>query len=273
MEGPVDTPAGVAPLWLRRLSVTDFRSYREATLVCAKEPVVLCGANGAGKTNLLEALSLFAPGRGLRGAPLGDFARQPANSVDATADAPGWSVSAVVVTPDGDRDLGTGILAPGGAPSENGKQGAGSGNRERRVMRIDGATARGQAAFSEILRVVWLTPQMDSLFRDSLSTRRRFLDRLVASFDPEHVSRSYAYDHALRERARLLKAGSGDDSWLAALEETMAGHGIAIAAARRDLVARLNQAAAAGVGAFPAASLALACEVEGWLSEEPAPDR
>lgn len=243
--------AGVSPLWLRRLSVTAFRSYPQIAIDCRSEPVVLWGANGAGKTNLLEALSLFAPGRGLRGASLSEFAHRTG------CGAAGWSVAAEVVTGDGMRSLGTGVTTP-------------AAEKERRVMRIDGAAARGQAAFAAILRIVWLTPQMDSLFRDSSSARRRFLDRLVASFDPEHVSRSYAYDHALRERARLLKAGGADSNWLAALEETMAGHGIAMVAARRDLVARLNQAAAAGVGPFPAAGLAMACEVEAWLAEAPA---
>ncbi len=258
-------PTGL-PLWLRQLAVTDFRSYRRSTLSCAARPVVLWGENGAGKTNLLEAISLFSPGRGLRGAPLADLALREGQD---GAGAPGaelskpaarteaWSVSLKVMTPEGERDLGTGVT---GAEA----------SRERRLARIDGAPARGLAAFADILRIVWLTPQMDSLFRDSLAVRRRFLDRLVTSFDPEHVSRTYAYEHALRERARLLKTGGGDAAWLAALEEAMAGQGIAIAAARRDLVQRLNQAAAAGIGPFPAVGLALDCDVERGLADDPA---
>ena len=273
---------GPPRLWLSRLTVTDFRCYAQAEIEADGRPVVLAGPNGAGKTNLLEAISYLAPGRGLRRARLRDVERR-------TTPAPGpWAVAATVVTPEGPRDLGTGRdPAPGGpvgGPVGGPAGGPAGGNgeagrpRERRVVRIDGAPARSQQELGEILAIVWLSPRMDGLLRDGAAARRRFLDRLVYGFDPAHAGRVAAYEQALRERARLLKLGGADGAWLAALEDTMARHGVAIAAARRDLVGRLGQACdaangaanGAGSGAFPVAGLALDGAAEAALEGQAA---
>ncbi len=246
-------------VWLSRLTLTDFRGYPAAELTADGRPLVLCGPNGAGKTNLLEAISFLAPGRGLRRASAGDIGRRTPGQ-----DTPGgWAVAARVVTPDGERQLGTGREAetPG---AENDRK------SERRTVKIDGAVARGRHSLSEVFSVVWLTPQMDGLLRDGPAPRRRFLDRLVYGFDPAHARRVAAYEQALRERARLLRSGRAEDAWLAALEDAMTRHGIAIAAARRALVARLNAVCAARPGAFPAPGLALDGAVEAWLEDGPA---
>lgn len=263
-----DASDGLATSWLRRLSLSRFRSYDSASLEADARPVVLTGQNGAGKTNLLEALSFLAPGRGLRRARLSEVLRVAAPALTAPAlTAPGlaapataaWAVAAEVVTPEGPRDLGTG-LDPDAA----------SAGRDRRVIKIDGDFVRGQGALGEILGVVWLTPQMDGLFRESAGTRRRFLDRLVFSFDPAHAGRTSAYEHAMRERARLLKSGRAEAAWLDALEATMAEKAVAIAASRLALTAELNEECAAAEGPFPQALLALDGEVEGWLQSGPA---
>jgi DNA replication and repair protein RecF len=244
-----------------RLNLTDFRNYREARLTLDSAPVVLTGANGAGKTNLLEALSFLAPGRGLRGARLGDIDRRvfgfngPAEGAGAPAAARGWAVAAVVETRRGPLRIGTG-------------RDGGSG--ERRIVRIDGEPVRGQAALGERLGVLWLTPAMDRLFVEGPAGRRRFLDRLVLGFDSQHASHLAAYEQAARERARLLRDGPADSAWLAALEGVMAARGVAIAAARRELVRRLDCACAAGEGPFPRARLALLGTVEAWLEAMPA---
>ena len=244
-------------LWLRRLTVSRFRSYAALAFDIDARPLVITGANGAGKTNLLEAVSLLGPGRGLRGARLGDL-EQRSDASSQAADGPGgWAVAAEVGTLDGPISLGTGT------------QGLVGDGRERRQVKIDGRPARGQAALAEVLRLVWLTPQMDGLFRDPASERRRFLDRLVAAFDPAHSGRLYAYEHALRERSRLLKSGAGDPAWYASLEDTMARYGIALAAARRDLVGRLNGAARV-TAAFPTAVVDMDCEIDRSLSAGPA---
>lgn len=257
-----------AACWLARLSLDNFRCYRAADVRVDRRPVVLAGANGAGKTNLLEAISFLAPGRGLRGAQLSEIDRRSTDAGEPTAGsaAPsnvGWSVAARVMTPEGPRDLGTGRVAEPAA-SEDAEA------RERRVIKIDGGPVRGQQALAEVVRMVWVTPRMDSLFRDGPGGRRRFLDRLVTSFDAGHSGRLAAYEQAMRQRARLLKAGGHDAAWLAALEDTMARHGVAIEAARRGFVAALSRACAAAEGPFPRARLALAGEVSERLAAGPA---
>jgi DNA replication and repair protein RecF len=233
-----------------RLLLSDFRGYAALRLEVADGPVVLTGPNGAGKTNLLEAISFLAPGRGLRRARLRDIDRRAAG-------AGAWALSAGIVTPRGAVQIGTGR----DAASESG---------ERRLVRIDGAAAKSQAVLAQHLHLVWLTPQMDRLFLEGSSGRRRFLDRLVLGFDAGHAARLGAYERALTERARLLRDGPADAAWLGALEDGLAADGIAIAAARRDMVARLDEACAGAAGPFPQARLALEGEVEAWLATLPA---
>lgn len=262
--------------WVTRLSLSNFRCYEAADLMVDHRPVVLAGANGAGKTNLLEAISFLAPGRGLRGARLSEIDRRPQGTTDRTNDrnagltngsaGPGWSVAVRVMTPEGPRDLGTGREAET-AQSEGGESGEA---RERRVIKVDGAYARGQQALAEVVRMVWLTPRMDGLFRDGPSGRRRFLDRLVTSFDAGHSGRLAAYEQAMRQRARLLKTGAQDEAWLSALEDTMARHGVAIEAARRGFVAELSGACAEAEGSFPRARLDLDGDVNTRLAAGPA---
>ena len=254
---------GRPALWLSRLTLTNFRSYELAELALESCPQVFTGPNGAGKTNLLEAVSLLAPGRGLRGARMAELEHRPPQGDGAGTGSDGWAVAAQVVTAEAVRSLGTGRAPtrPEGPGAESGE----SNGRERRIFKLDAAPAKNQAAFAAVLRLVWLTPQMDGLFRESAGERRRFLDRLVIAYDPDHSGRIQAYEHALRERSRLLKGGFEDLQWLASLEDSMARHGVAIVAARRDMVARLNHAAAAGDAGFPAVALALDCPVDAWL--------
>jgi len=259
--------------WVARLSLSNFRCYEAAELRVDQRPVVLAGANGAGKTNLLEAISFLSPGRGLRGARLSEIDRRQPGPVDRNADlsaaalsAAGWSVAAEIMTPDGPRDLGTGRAADTAQP-DGGDAGEA---RERRVIKIDGAFARGQQALGEVVRMVWLTPRMDGLFRDGPGGRRRFLDRLVTSFDAGHSGRLAAYEQAMRQRTRLLKTGAQDAAWLSALEDSMARHGVAIEAARRGFVAALSRASALAEGPFPRARLALEGEVNANLAAGPA---
>jgi DNA replication and repair protein RecF len=221
---------------IARLSLTDLRSYREATVAPGGGFVVLTGENGAGKTNILEAISLLVPGRGLRQATLSEIAR---------ADGPGgFAVSARLA--DG-VELGTGTLAA--AP-------------ERRQVRINGAAAAA-TALGERLSIVWLTPAMDRLFAESASGRRRFLDRLVLALQPGHAHHSARYEAAMRARNKLLAEPDGADAaWLGALELGMAEHGAAIAAARASMIAALgNRLSLAPDGPFARAQVALG----GWL--------
>jgi DNA replication and repair protein RecF len=254
-----DAATGAAPghLAVRQVRISDFRNYRRLRLDCGVAPVVLVGANGAGKTNLLEALSFLAPGRGLRRARLDEVTRRP--------DGTSWAVAATLETPDGRLVIGTGL-----------EPGQGEGSAPRRVVRIDGQPAASQAALGLHVAAVWLTPQLDRLFLDGASERRRFLDRLVTALHPGHAGDVAAYENALRQRARLLadgrQTGSRDPHWLAALEDTLARHGVALAFNRADTVQRLDAAARLGVGPFPRAALAMAGEIDGWLGSMAALD-
>lgn len=230
-------------LAVRRLTLTDFRCYAHLRLNTDSRPVVLTGANGAGKTNLLEALSFLAPGRGMRRAALAEVGRRD-------SDTRTWAVAAVLDGPAGRVEIGSGR----------------DGVSERRAIRIDGQPAKARS-LAGLVSALWLTPAMDRLFIEGAGGRRRFLDRLVLGQDEGHATRSGAYEHAMRERSRLLRAGGADGKWLAALEDSMAGHGVAVAKARVATVARLDAACRLGIGVFPAARLTLAGEVEGWLGE------
>jgi DNA replication and repair protein RecF len=251
--------SAAAPVAVLRLDLTDFRCYETARLEVDARPVVLTGPNGAGKTNLLEAVSFLAPGRGLRRARLAEIDRRPAlMGGEATpAVARPWAVAARLATPDGLVAIGTGR----DGTSETG---------DRRLVRVDGQAVKGQAALAGYLNLVWLTPQMDRLFQEGAAPRRRFLDRLVFGYDPAHATRLGAYEQALRERAKLLRAGGADPQWLSVLEETLAREGVAVAAARREIADRLDQAAARPAGAFPAPRLSLDGIVDGWLDAMPA---
>jgi DNA replication and repair protein RecF len=248
--------AVVARVGVTRLVLTDFRNYREARLTLGTASVVLTGPNGAGKTNLLEAVSFLAPGRGLRGAKLSEIDRR--QRTECGGSSRGWAVAAVVATRRGTLRIGTG--------HDVGLQPTG----ERRIVRIDGEPARGQAVLGERLGVVWLTPSMDRLFLEGPSGRRRFLDRLVLGLDPAHASHVAAYEQALRERSRLLRDGPADSAWFAALEKVMAERGVAVAAARRDAVQQLDRVCAEAEGPFPRARLRLIGTVEDWLEAMPA---
>ncbi len=237
-----------APGSVVRLTLTDFRNYVRLRLVVEGRPVVLTGPNGAGKTNLIEAISFLTPGRGLRRARLSEVTRHGA------APGSGWAVAATLTTSAGPSEVGTGL-----------KPGA-----ERRTIRIGGLSGRSQAALAEVATAVWLTPAMDRLFVETASARRRFLDRLVFAFDPAHAVRVSAYEHALRERSRLLREGRFDPAWLAALENTMAEHGVAVVAARQEMVTWLARACGEVTGPFPRAVPSLAGTVEGWLATMPA---
>jgi len=248
-------------LRLRRLQLAQFRSYVALDWRPASPIAVITGPNGSGKTNLLEAVSLLVPGRGLRAARSADLARQGSGA---------WAVAAEVERDGIAYDLGT------GTPPE--------GASDRRVFRLNGAPPRSQAEVASLVSAVWLTPQMDRLFQEAASGRRRFLDRLTWALEPGHAREVSAFEQAMSGRNRLLAEGRADAAWLAGLEESMARHAVAVAAARRQLVARLDAAEGATRG-FPSARIVLLCPVadrlaampaiaaEDWLRERLAEDR
>jgi DNA replication and repair protein RecF len=239
----------VSETFLTRLTLTDFRSYKALRFSPDARICVFTGQNGSGKTNLLEAVSLLVPGRGLRGAKFSELARLGPEA------SGGWAVAATLRTQDGELDIGTGT----------------GDDSERRVFRLDGAAPRSQAEVGARLAAVWLTPQMDRLFTESASGRRKFLDRLVVALEPAHAREMAAFEAASAQRNRLLGEGGADPDWLTGLEDSMARHAVAATAGRVSLIGRLNAALAAGVAApFPAVSLTLACGIAERLEDAPA---
>jgi DNA replication and repair protein RecF len=240
---------------IHRLTVTNFRSYRAASIEVGAASVVLTGANGAGKTNLIEAISFLTPGRGLRRATLEEVAFAEDDAASDGAYGRSWAVSAEVEGALGLATLGTGI-----EPSTPGEP------TTSRKCRIDREPVGSAAAFADHLRVIWLTPAMDGLFSGPASERRRFLDRLVLAIDAEHPSRVSALERSLRSRNRLLEDQNSDQHWLDAIEHETAELAVAVAAARAETVRRLQGALATGRAidpAFPFAEIALA----GWMEE------
>lgn len=259
-----------------QIRLTNFRSYESLRLDLgdAMEPVVLTGHNGAGKTNVLEAISFLAPGRGLRSARLSDVAKRSADELylpsgaevgddegeEVVSCAPvaagkvlslpaRWSVSAKVQTANGEVSVGTGTV--------DGSQ--------RRQIRIDGKNVTKQEELGDVLRCLWLTPAQDRLFCGDPISRRRFLDRLVQAFDPAHAVRIAEYNTALKQWSYLLREGRYDTAWLGALESQMAMTGVAIAASRMDIVERISRhLGVQHLGNFPAPEI----ELTGYVEQE-----
>ncbi|MCQ8871590.1 DNA replication/repair protein RecF [Mesorhizobium sp. LMG17149] len=239
---------------ISKLTLTNFRNYAALTIDLAPGAVVFSGDNGAGKTNLLEAISLLTPGRGLRRAPYVDVAREGGDG--------GFALHARLDGPDGQVEIGTGI---------SGGDTAGEGGRR---VRINGASARSAEDMLEWLRVVWLTPAMDALFTGPAADRRRFLDRLVLAIDPGHGQRAIDYEKAMRGRNRLLTENSRDDRWFDAIETQMAETGVAIAAARAEMVRLLATMIdrLPDTGPFPRADIGLSGDLEAEITAAPAVD-
>jgi DNA replication and repair protein RecF len=230
-------------VFLSRLKLSDFRNYAALSLDLDARHVVLTGDNGAGKTNLMEAVSFLSPGRGLRRAAYADVARVGAEA--------GFSVFAELEGMDGPVEIGTGT--------------AGAEEGQARRLRINGTTAKSVDELLDHLHVLWLTPAMDGLFTGGSSDRRRFLDRLVLSLDPEHGRRATDYERAMRSRNKLLSEGRADPVWLTGLERQMAELGISMALARQEmlgLLATLVDKNHEG-GVFPVADLALSGFLDG----------
>ncbi len=240
-------------LRVTRLIARDFRNHADLELTPTARFVALVGENGAGKTNLLEAISLFVPGRGLRRAEFATMAR--------AAGPGGFAVSLTLDRDGAEHRLGTGLEPPG------------PDGRASRLCRIDGAAAPSPVAFSEFLRVVWLTPDLDGLFRGAAGDRRRFLDRLVLAVDAGHGARVSAMERALRSRNRLLEERPDDDRWLDAVEREVAELGVAVALARRETAERLDRLIAEtrdDAQPFPWASIRLEGDLDDLVAVWPA---
>lgn len=234
----------VKRLFVSGLTLTNFRNHESSRISLSSKPVVITGENGAGKTNILEAVSLLSPGKGLRNSKLELLERfHDGKSLN-------WGVHAKIVFSDEEFTISTGKNT--------------SNLRSKRITKIDGEPIKNQAELARISSVMWLTPQMDGLFIGSSSDRRKFLDRLVYNFDPDHASRVYSYEYSMRERAKLLQKNS-DPAWISVLEQKMAEKSISIAVARREAVNMIEQAIAQAPSEFPKAIISVKGVVEDLL--------
>ena len=277
-DGPLDRmmPSTVDPaaspghqrLWIERIEINGFRSYAHAVVAATAAPQVLFGANGEGKTNFLEAISLLAPGQGLRRAPFSELGRASPGGKSPG----GWSVAGRVHTALGtidivaDLDIGTGL-----APATS------AGDRSARIVRIDGEPQSGSGVLADYVEMVWVTPAMDGLFTGPASERRRFLDRLILCFDASYRTRVNRFEKAMQSRNRLLADGVRDHALIEGFEITLAESGVAIAAQRAEAVASLAQIVAARRrraphSLFPWAELAIEGTLESALADHPAVD-
>lgn len=236
-----------------QLRLTNFRSYAFLNLELSSSfvPVVLTGHNGAGKTNILEAISFLAPGKGLRSARLSDVSRRTRSELLLNADIvpllERWSVSAKVQTQQELTQIGTGTVD----------------GSDRRQVRIDGKNTSKQSDLGRYFRCLWLTPAQDRLFCSDPQARRRFLDRLVQAFDSSHAQRLTEYNNAFKQWSCLLREGRFDDRWLSALEEQIVASGAAIAASRLDVIERMSRYLAQPISPlFPTAQVVLTGVVE-----------
>ena len=254
---------------VRKLRLTNFRCYTSAVLeLDSSSPVVLFGPNGAGKTNLLEAVSYLTPGKGLRNAHLSEVAHH--TTIPFTDFGEGregkvipmpvsWAVAARVVSSlaGGEFDIGTGCEAD-------------SDSLLRRKLRLNGQDKSSLSELGGILSAVWITPAMDRIFTGESALRRRFFDRLVQSFTPSHAGELAAYANSYRQWGKLLREGCSDKHWLSALEESMASHGVAIAAARNDTLQRIEGFLSEKEADFPRAYIRLSGFLEDLLQSSPA---
>jgi DNA replication and repair protein RecF len=230
----------ITHLWLEH-----FRNYTRAELEVGARPVILTGPNGAGKTNILEALSLFSPGRGVRKAAV----REMQNQMNPGA----WAASITLQSGDITHHLATARDA--------------ESRIDKRILKINGTREPKQAVLCRYLALSWATPQMDTLFLEGNTVRRKFLDRLVYGFDPEHAARVASYEQSVRERAKLLSERGADPYWLSVLEQQMAEGTVAITIARLEAIARIQEAMRASQNSFPKADLVLDGTAEQLLNE------
>lgn len=239
---------------ISRLSFSAFRNYPQLQVDLHSPLIVIIGDNGAGKTNILEGLSLLSPGKGLRSSKLSQMSTLTPGSTPSQ----NWTVAANLKDDNIDIMLGTGLDHT-------------STGSEKRRIKINGLPVRSQAEFSQYLNVVWIVPSMARLFQEGSSTRRKFVDRMVYAFDGSHADRLHRYEHYLRERSTLLREGRGDPQWLSSLEKNLAEDGIAIALARAEVVRTLTTHQPNDAHSpFPRFFAQMRGNVEEWCRQMPA---
>jgi DNA replication and repair protein RecF len=186
-----------------KLNLTDFRNHSYSSITTDKDFILLTGSNGSGKTNILEAISMFSASKGLRSSNLVDQSN--------TKGSGGWSIFMEVHSELGNLKLGTGINKP---DLINGKA---------RQCRVDGTSYKSPKIFTNYLGIIWLTPQMDGLFTGQKSDRRKFFDKLINLIEIEHSENVKTYERLIMQRNKVLaRLDILEDKWLDNLEKQIA---------------------------------------------------
>ena len=238
------------------LTLSNFRSYKFKRFEIDSNLVVLTGLNGAGKTNLLEALSFLVPGKGLRRAPLSEILHKSSQCKDKISN---WAVAAKLKIGKNMMDVGTGCQFP---DYDNNNQ-----KNIKRVIKINGNMVKSQSELGEYVSAQWLTPQMDRLFAEGASGRRRFIDQITYALDPSHIGPVSAYEHSIRSRNKLLRNNCNNSEWLDSIEASISRHGVAVTVQRLQTVERLRKFCSIGNGIFPGSLIELNGQVERWLEK------
>jgi DNA replication and repair protein RecF len=245
-----------SPRGVTRLFLQNFRNYSYQDFGINSSVIILHGENGAGKTNVLESLSFFSPGRGLRNSKLSQVTNL--KSLDLSGTLPSWAVSIDLETDHGSMTLGTGIDLT-------------SSGSEKRIVKVNVTVVKSQAELTEWLGVIWITPHHDRLFLEASSVRRKFIDRLIYAIDPTHAERVHRYEHYLKERSLLLREGRWDPAWLSVLEGKMAEVGVAICVSRQQLLQKIQLCQNLDRDyPFPRLFCSMVGELEKWLEDHSA---
>ena len=208
--------------YLETLNLKNFRNHASLSMKIPQSSILIYGENGCGKTNILEAISLLSPGKGLRKSKTEDFLSQ---RVEMNSNQKTWGINADIVTPNGNVNIGTGL-------KENSQI-------KSRIVRINSENC-SQVELGKILKISWITPQMCILFQSGMSEKRRFIDTLTSSLDTLHLSRVYKYKKLLRQRNNVILQFNSDATWLNSIESQISELAVAIIASRLDLVQALN---------------------------------
>ena len=229
----------IAPNYVNisKLSLTDFRNHRFTSIITDKKFIALVGKNGSGKTNIIEAISMFASGKGLRSAQLSEQSNVNGNG--------GWSIFMEVKSSTGITKLGTGI---GSSHIIDGKA---------RQCRIDGKFVKSPRQFSACIGIIWLTPQMDGLFIGQRTERRKFFDKLVHLIEPGHEENIKSYERLIMQRNKVLMDVDNKTSWLDNLEKQISKLSVNIIISRDIAINQLNKIMDAEVknNLFPSAKI------------------
>ncbi len=235
---------------ITKLVVCNYRNFIEFTLLPQHSKTLIIGNNGTGKTNLLESISLFNPGRGLRAAKYEDILNK---SAGITNSANKWLVEAILKTTTTTVKISSDYVRHA---------------TKRNIKLNDNVISSSDLL--KLINIIWITPQIEGVFQEGISQRRKLLDRLVYLFDNSHAQRVSKYEYYLKERMVLLKNNPSQTQWISIIEDHLSKIAIEIASCRNKVIKQLQQSLNQLDTPFPKVKLDIDCLVEKlYLSQQP----